>query len=309
MEVILHIGAHRTGTTSFQNYVRTSRAVLDGQGIGFWGPWRTRNGLLDGIISPADTPEQATRAARRVQMNLRKSRSMGKTQLIVSDENLIGSCRQSLRAGRLYPDIGERMAKVHAGFGTITRVCFQIRSPEIWWSSALAFVVERGQAVPDRRLLEYLARSSRRWRDVISDIARACPDAEIQVNPFEDYAGTPDRLLSQMTGFAAVPTVSAPFWDNRSLSAPELRAVLSARGENPQLISGEGRWLPFNPTQIAHLRESYADDLFWLRAGADGLATMTEDTGARDEGTTPALRLRMRGQNNDEFTRRVAPDR
>jgi len=36
---------------------------------------------------------------------------------------------------------------------------------------------------------------------------------------------------------------------------------------------GLGHWQPFTKDQTAALRETYADDLFWLTAGADGLAT------------------------------------
>ena len=40
---------------------------------------------------------------------------------------------------------------------------------------------------------------------------------------------------------------------------------------------GDGRWDPFNDLQRATLREIWADDLFWLRAGADGLAQWLEE--------------------------------
>ncbi len=49
MRLILHIGAHRTGTTSFQSYMRRHSAELSDAGIGFWGPVRTRKGLFSGI--------------------------------------------------------------------------------------------------------------------------------------------------------------------------------------------------------------------------------------------------------------------
>ena len=55
-------GAHRTGSTSFQQYLRAHRAGLEDLGIGFWGPWRTRTGLLDGIVSP-DRAGRRPRAA------------------------------------------------------------------------------------------------------------------------------------------------------------------------------------------------------------------------------------------------------
>ena len=49
MDVILHIGVHRTATTTFQAYLRERSDMLADQGLAFWGPRRTRNGLFHGI--------------------------------------------------------------------------------------------------------------------------------------------------------------------------------------------------------------------------------------------------------------------
>ena len=52
MKVILHTGAHRCATTSFQEYMRQNAQPLACQGIGFWGPYRTRGGALFHGIQP-----------------------------------------------------------------------------------------------------------------------------------------------------------------------------------------------------------------------------------------------------------------
>jgi hypothetical protein len=63
---------------------------------------------------------------------------------------------------------------------------------------------------------------------------------------------------------------------------------LEKRGEDPRPLIGSGRWLPFNRPQVVTMREAYLDDLFWLHAGADGLASIIEETGADRTGTNPA---------------------
>ena len=96
MQTCLHLGAHRCATTSFQEYLRQNAADLETQGIGFWGPRRTRNGLLHGVLpTPAVGNAQALakRAQGRIRMNLNQSQERGIQHLIVSDENLIGSTR------------------------------------------------------------------------------------------------------------------------------------------------------------------------------------------------------------------------
>lgn len=46
MDIILHLGAHRTASTSFQRYMRSVSDALAAGGTGFWGPGRTRKGLF-----------------------------------------------------------------------------------------------------------------------------------------------------------------------------------------------------------------------------------------------------------------------
>ncbi len=63
---------------------------------------------------------------------------------------------------------------------------------------------------------------------------------------------------------------------------------------------GEGRWHPFDSAQTAALREAYADDLLWLRAGADGLATLIEENGPGQAGEHPPAGQTTRGHANDD---------
>ena len=75
--VFIHAGAHRTGTTSFQHYLRARQSALGARGIGFWGPWRTRDGLLSDVAQPPVRPDTARRAEGRVQIALRRSQARG----------------------------------------------------------------------------------------------------------------------------------------------------------------------------------------------------------------------------------------
>ena len=64
MEIILHLGAHRTASTSFQYYLRKNGARLAASGIGVWGPCQTRNGLMEGVLPRPDSPARPDHAAR-----------------------------------------------------------------------------------------------------------------------------------------------------------------------------------------------------------------------------------------------------
>jgi hypothetical protein len=310
MDIVLHIGAHRTGSTSFQHYLRGNRERLAADGTDLWEPRMLRKGMLDGLFSKPllrNGRDIQARAMGRVRINTAYAEHTGAKRLLVTDENMIGAPRACVRAGSLYPSIGERMARLDAAFeGRIKRVIMNVRSLDLWWASVMAYGVGRGHGVPDAKSINGFARSSRTWRDVITDLACAVPQAEIRVLPFEQFAGQPDKMLTIATGRPA-PTSHAQCWLARSPDMASLRDRMTENGVSVadlpgHLASGEGRWNPFNTEQAAYLREAYADDMMWLTAGADGLATLTEDPSRTRTGFSLSAGVLTKGQSHDQQT-------
>lgn len=311
MEIILHLGAHRTASTSFQQYLRRNAGALSGLGMGSWGPQVTRDGLLRGVI-PIDGLEasasQMERARGRIALRLQGAGARGLRQLLISEENMIGAARRNLRDGRLYAAIGERMARFASGFdGRVLRAVLCIRAQDSYWSSVLAYGVARGHRIPRKADLDRLVTVNRQWRDVITDLACALPGVEIVVLPHEIYAGLPEEQLRVMTGMDAPPTRAARDWLNRGPDVAALRRAVGARGGDvTQLPEGDGRWQPFDRDQRQALQEAYANDLSWLRAGAEGLARLTEETGLVTAERHPRAGQTTRGQGYGPDERRLA---
>lgn len=315
MDVILHIGAHRTATTTFQHYARGQSQALATQGVAFWGPGRTRNGLFRGLYDrgaepAADADAAYRRATGRIALNAERARDRGRKVLIVSDENMAGSVRENLRTNTLYPGIGMRLARVHGAFGgKVDQVILSIRSLELYWASALGFGLTRGRRVPDENVTDRLVTSPRSWRDVIADVACAMPEARLRVLPFETLNGRPDAMLSEILDQQPVPRDPQEQRLNATPGLASLRDITGGAG----LPKGDGRWQPFNTEQAAALRETYQDDLIWLAAGADGMAEpmayMPRKTTRHEAGTTPPETDMTRGRSNDSQQRRMAPPR
>lgn len=300
MKVILHIGAHRCATTTFQDYLNYNAAHLETQGIVAWGPERVRNGLLRGVIpgaQPTFRRDLCTRAAGRVRLNLRRCAGQGLKWLIVSDPDLPGALTANLISGALYPAAGERMARFGAAFGSsVTDVILNVRSQDRYWASALGHLTARGRWLPHQDCVPGAATSGRTWRDVITDVACAMPDARILVLPYESFAGRPEAQLRAATGISG-PMAHARRRLNAAPHLPALRARLSPRTA-ALLPEGEGRWQPIDLAQAAAQREAYADDLMWLRAGADGLASLVTDFEKTRPGMNPAHIDKTRGTPN-----------
>ena len=308
MKVVLHVGAHRTATTSFQAYMRQNKTYLSGQRVGFWGTMRTRKGLFAGIQPVPGLGKHAAKRARgRILLQLDQAERRDVQTLIVSDENMLGTMRRNTRGQSLYADVGERMARYVSAFDDrVDTICLTVRALDTYWSSVCAYCVARGYAVPTEQQLSRIATSLRSWRDVVADVACAAPGARIIVVPFERTAGRPGALFERITGMSA-PETAAETWLNRSLSAHALRALLAERGDDPtKLPDHTGRWTPFDKRHRAALRETYLDDIHWLTAGADGLATLIEDLDHARAGQTPPRGTRTRGHRYDNEERRLA---
>lgn len=310
MDVILHVGAHRTGTKTFQDYLRRHASHLAEAKLGYWGPGRTRRGLFAGLGSKSDgaTGRDLRHCPEgRVQLQLVAVRERGLNALLISDENMIGTVRDNIRTGSLYPTIGERMARIARAFeGQLSTIILSPRSLEYYWSSALAYGIARGEAVPERDKLHAIACAPRGWRDVITDLARAVPDAEIRVMPFENFSSRPEALLKQAIE-VNTPLDKERAWLNRAPTLPDLRRVVAGRGASGSALPfGMGRWNPFTPEENATLRETYADDMMWLVAGADGMATLTEDQARTRAVKTLPAGAQTQGHGDEHEERQVA---
>ncbi len=307
MDVILHIGAHRCATTSFQHYMRHNRVKLSACGIGFWGPLRTRSGLFRGLQPSATdiTGSKDTQTAiARVQSACEHSQKRGLETLVVSDENMIGSMRGNLRFAELYSGAGERVARFARAFsGYLTDVALNIRSPEAYWTSTFGFFAQNGHALPSPALVTRIANAGRTWRDVITDVARAAPEARVHVAPFEEFAGRPDLQLSAVTGRHTVPAGHVGERHNRS---PDIAANAESAGQDVADPFGNRQWMPFDAAQRSALRESYHDDLMWLTGGADGLARLASDPTQHKAGEHLPPPDMTEGRNHESRHRQVA---
>ena len=159
-------------------------AGLEKQGIGFWGPYRTRNGLFHGIQpgpgAGVNGRNLVQRAQGRLKIQMADSSGQG-TQPAAGERgkhDRLGP-RQNLRHRRSLRRCGRTYGTdVSQAFGgAVTDVALSIRSLDSYWTSALAYAVARGHKLPSAATLDRLAQSPRSWRDVITDIA--CRDARM----------------------------------------------------------------------------------------------------------------------------------
>lgn len=308
MDVILHIGAHRTASTFLQTHMATHRNVLADAGVVYWGPKITRGGLFRGAIGgvePAMTWQQR-RFNGRCAMRAAALRQSGAAKLIISDENMLGSLRATLEDTKLYPDAGRRIS-AHAGGFADHRLTIGlcIRSYAEWWTSSLAFRLPRGGAFPHTHLREHLVTQPRRWRRIVEELARVLPDATLMVWTYEALGDKPHLVVQDLCGVSTPPAIG----DRRSVGrGPEtLRAALADHGLSPSDIHWpDDQRLPFAPHEAEALDAQYAEDLAWLAAGAGGLADFIDAPAAPDMDKTAEQTVDGKGTPDDGHHRYLA---
>ncbi len=260
MEIILHCGAHRCASTSFQNYLSRNEQTLAQQGLVYWGPERTRSNGLNSLNKL--TPDVCD-ALRRELDDCQRS---GARQLLVSQENFVGSMERNIAFASLYPSTQERAELLAKAFGgRVSKLALNIRALDMYWTSVAAYKFDRGSDPIEPTKWKRIAQSERRWRDVIIDISSAFPDVPLLVLPFEDFAGHQQAQLEVLTG----------------RSAPEFSDGLALNAAPKPAPHG------LNTKQAMKLWADYADDLEWLASGADGLAELIGRTDTNALGVAP----------------------
>lgn len=303
MKIILHLGAQRTATTTFQHYMRRHKKALAKEGIGFWGPLRTRHsGLFEGLFVSADSeakPEDIECARARVARAFDASAERGLKALVISDENLLGSAKNNLKTAELYPTAKQRLgAFAQALEGRVSTVMLGVRALDDYWSSTIPYAVKRGAGLPGHSKLEAITNANRSWRDVIEDVADVFEASKLEVHCHEAFASYPNKRIARAVDAQNLPENMPNLWLNEAPDLAELRAILQRRGAK-SLPEGTGRYQPFDARQRASLKEDYADDMFWLAAQGRKLATYVENNPSEETGISLSLATE-RGHDYDK---------
>jgi hypothetical protein len=252
-EVVLHLGAHRTGTTLFQHFLSSNLDFFNDLGIDILVPPATRSGLL---------PDLEPQSGR----------------LLISEENLIGNMQDTVAAAHLYPQTAPRLAALENLLGCCRKVMLSVRNPADWWPSVIAFSLTRGMDLPGEDQVQAMAHSDRKWSDVVADIRAVLPGAEIVVREFGWALDRPRQQLRQATRWDEVAgALARTRVHNARPSRDEMDLILAERGQ-PPLQGSAGNYAPFDAATRRRLTRAYLDDLATIR-GMAGVRLLSDPPG------------------------------
>lgn len=189
----LHLGAHKTATTYIQRSFATNLETLKAKGIYFLPLDILRKNftsLLTGT-EETDITRELLAACRR-------------QDVVISDENIAGSPGDVIKHGTYYPNVGKRLAKVMAKTGNSTpEIFFGFRDYASFVISSYCEFLRHREYVPFAPYGEAFAKSGFSWLQVVDQIVREAPKADVTVWDFALVKTDVNRILSAIAGFDA----------------------------------------------------------------------------------------------------------
>ncbi|MCL6283616.1 hypothetical protein M3P21_08710 [Ruegeria sp. 2012CJ41-6] len=236
--IAFHLGAHRTGTSSLQSFLKHSKDTLHHANIELFTLPDTRS--LDTAQFTPDAP-----------------------RLILSEENLIGTMEENILLGSLYPRIASNLKKRAPSNLQPDVVALSIREYSEWWASSLLYLLFR-QKKDYLKELGNIKFFERTWVDVIDSIRATYPGAMIVVREFRWKPDNPKRFVLEFTKWTEVKSLKS--FRKRRNAIPSQLGVASSLMELGYTDLGNsvascGKYSLLPKKIIDELKEQYEADL------------------------------------------------
>jgi len=279
--IVLHIGAHRTGTGNFQEFLYKNTDVLYKMNISARYPGRDFDG--DGNLKLKLPHAEEIRANGVSENHVEKARRQllkGPTEgeLIISEENLLGRMLPIFN-GKFYNRLVPRMGILTQALGRAPdQVVMVVRNYGDFFVSCYAQMAQV-RVLPDwDTCFERLMRDGRTWVDVAGAVQKGLNPTRVTVVPYASR-GTNTELLARMTKTKVDGLEEPPRGTNVSATTEaiaELQKRLSAKEDltwpqvhqikdDHSVANGGTAFSPLTPAQKSSFTRRYNADLAILK--------------------------------------------
>lgn len=315
MEIVLHLGVHKTASTYLQTLLEKNIVPLERHCIGYAHPKTLRP-----LFARAPRKQHATQRAMRknarawaLQQVIETARDLQRKRLIISEEQLLGSIRALFSGRGLYRDVARELRCVVSALdGQPVNLLLAVRSYDTFFISAYGQVLTGWKYLPfSQKLRTDLLQEPRGWPDIVADIMRVLPTGStLKIWQYERFRLEETDILQAFVGDAAaqelvplntrvgygpsqkgVQALEGLVADGVEPDVEQSRSVLRTYGKD----KGYPGYFPWSPTEQAALQERYARDIalirnLWPGAFISGLDPMETGTPAALQGWRPSPR-------------------
>jgi hypothetical protein len=266
--MILHLGAHKTATSYMQKKLALNADRLAAHNI-HYEPLETLRKQFTPLLN-----ENSTRDSFWTD-ELRGKAAV--TNVLVSDENIIGAPSDLVREGQYYADSRRRLARACQLLGTETPEIFlALRDYASFTVSMYSELIRHREFVDFADYFAIYVPSGFSWIRVIEDIFEAVPGAKLTLWDFADFRSMEKQVFQAMLGVSPselenpVGPMRESFSDlavralaalSKSLSHAEMKKLIKPISRNLPKGVEYPAFDPHSPDVKKRLREQYRDDL------------------------------------------------
>ena len=199
-EWILHLGAHKTGTTHAQNFLAENRTALAAQGLDFLPRNLFRYHRINSKVRKSKHAAPLKKSAFVLEDFLDPLR-LGPTRVLISEENMIGN-PPDLLASHPYQDLESRLEPwAQVLHGRPVKLYLSIRDFGEVLTSAYAQAIRYGSTSAEfSKFYGSASIGAPSWSRIINRIRTVFPNSPLYVWRFERYIQEPLDTLGQLTG-------------------------------------------------------------------------------------------------------------
>ncbi|MFO1337048.1 MAG: hypothetical protein U1F53_02240 [Burkholderiaceae bacterium] len=283
MHIDLHLGVHKTATTHLQRHWLAC-SQLPGATAVCPPLAEVRTQLTPVCSAPTVKSKTQGEDARRLSAArawVLRLAAAGRP-LLLSDENLVGSCERLFATQALYTSVLQRLQRLAPVLeGRTLRVWLSVREYGAFLRSAYCETLRHGPYRPFREAYSGFDLAGRGWEHVVRDIRQALPQAELCCWRYESMPGLRTGLTASLVGLApAAQPAPDEQRDRRSLSRLAVRLLddihqrvgadeaTRVRPSVERVVAGAGMpaFDPWTDTERAELSAAYDRSIAALQA-------------------------------------------
>jgi hypothetical protein len=230
MTLHLHLGAHKTATTYIQSRIQQEAQLLKAEGVSYvpvasFRPWRRQT-----LSRAAKKGHGASRTY--FSRFFKRWCPRGCSTLLISDENMIGTCGNIVRFGRLYPELTSKLGGVAEMVGDHpVSIYVSIRCYDAFYAAVYCEALRYDTHCTFTNFAARLDPTARRWQHILADIAILFPESPISVWPYETFRHRELEIFDRLVGKSVASRMTLTGDIMRGSMSPKAVEIIETLGQ------------------------------------------------------------------------------
>jgi len=198
-KINIHVGAHKTATTYIQKVLRANRETLSRHGIKYIPMQNIRKNLTRKILAYKYRGESRSSTVIGIREYIGEKFTENYRTLVISDENLIGSCREIHIRSDLYPGAADRLQLLAEALHTYDiNVFICVREYVDFFPSAYSEYLRHNDFIRFEKFLGGIDPKREYWARVVNNIAGVFGVSKTHVWRYEDFRKGVKRVMADL---------------------------------------------------------------------------------------------------------------